>query len=113
MRTLIMGDEVTSQTGRVELIAGVTGRAVTLRYFDPALLASLDKPASVFGQNLLYECPAVHTAHKLRRDLGVRPRYTLPSELAQQTRAWDRTTGLCGQAIDFAVEDQRLATIGA
>jgi nucleoside-diphosphate-sugar epimerase len=112
MRTLIMGDEVTSQTGRVELIAGVMGRAVTLRYFDPALLASLDKPASVFGQNLLYECPAVHTAHKPRRDLGVRPRYTLPSGLAQ-TRAWDRTTGLCGQSIDFAVEDQRLATIGA
>jgi hypothetical protein len=33
--------------------------------------------------------------------------------LAHQTRAWDRKTGLCGQPIDFAVEDQRLATIGA
>ena len=107
-----MDDEVTSQTGRVELIAGVTGRAVTLRYFDPALLASFDKPASVSGQNLVYECHAVHAAHKLRRDLGVRPRYTLPSGLAQ-TRTWDRKTGLCGQSIDFAVEDQFLAKIGA
>jgi hypothetical protein len=103
---------VTSQTGRVELIAGVMGRAVTLRYFDPALLASFDKPASVSGQNLVYECHAVHTAHKLRLDLGTRHRSTVPSGSAQ-TWAWYRATGLRGRPIGVAVEDQRLAKIGA
>ena len=56
---------------------------MTLRHFDPALVKSVDKPGPVFGQNLVYDCHAVHTTHKLRAELGLRPRYTLASGLAQ------------------------------
>ena len=77
-----MGEDVVSQVGFVELIAEVIGRPVTLRHFDPALLKSFDKPGPVFGQNLVYDCHAVHTTTKLRNELGIRPRYTLAAGLA-------------------------------
>jgi len=67
------------------------------------------------AQSLLrqgHEVTVFHTAHKLRLDLGIRPRYTLPSGLAQ-TWAWYRSAGLCARPVDFAVEDQLLAKIGA
>ena len=108
----VTGDEVITQVGLVELIAEVMGRSVTPRYFDPALLKSWDKPGPVFGQNLVYECHAVHTTHKLRLDLGIRPRYTLASGLAH-TWDWYRTAGLHERPIDFSFEDQLLAKIGS
>ena len=108
----VMGDETTTQIGFVELIAEVMGRAVTPRYFDPALLKSVDKPGPVFGQNLVYERHAVHTTHKLRRELGIRPRYTLASGLAH-TWQWYRSAGLHERPVDFAFEDQLLAKIGS
>ena len=88
------------------------GRSVTPRYFDPALLKSVDKPGSVFGQNLVYERHAVHSTHKLRRELGIRPRYTLASGLAH-TWQWYRSAGLHERPGDFAFEDQLLAKIGS
>jgi len=108
----VMGDDVITQVGLVELIAEVMGRAVTPRYFDPALLQGIEKPAPVFGQNLVYERHAVHTTHKLRLDLSIRPRYTLASGLAH-TWDWYRTAGLHERPIDFSFEDQLLAKIGA
>jgi len=108
----VMGDESITQVGFVELIAEVMGRPVTPRYFDPALLKSVHKPGPVFGQNLVYECHAVHTTHKLRRELGIRPRYTLASGLAH-TWQWYRSAGLHERSIDFAFEDQLLAKIGS
>src|SRR5215510_9662582 len=90
----------------------VMGRSVTPRYFDPALLKSLDKPGPVFGQNLVYECHAVHTTHKLRRELGVRPRYSLASALAH-TWEWYKREGLADRPVDLAFEDTILAKIGA
>ena len=88
------------------------GRAVTLRHFDPALLRAVDKPGPVFGQNLVYECHAVHTTHKLRLELGIRPRYTLASGL-RRPGTWYRASGLRERPIDFTFEDQLLAKIGA
>ena len=73
----VMGEDVVSQAGFVELIAEVIGRPVTLRHFDAALLKSFDTPGPVFGQNLVYDCHAVHTTTKLRDELGLRPRYSL------------------------------------
>jgi nucleoside-diphosphate-sugar epimerase len=108
----VTGEEVITQVGFVELIAEVMGRPVTLRHVDPALVKSLDKPGPVFGQNLVYECHAVHTTHKLRLELGIRPRYTLASALAQ-TWAWYRASGLHERPIDTSFEDRLLATIGA
>src|SRR5215471_9014052 len=108
----VMGDESITQVAFVELIAEVMGRPVTPRYFDPALLKSVDKPGPVFGQNLVYECHAVHTTHKLRRELGIRPRYTLASGLAQ-TWQWYRSAGLHERPVDFSFEDQLLAKIGS
>ncbi|MBI2527584.1 MAG: NAD-dependent epimerase/dehydratase family protein [Candidatus Rokubacteria bacterium] len=108
----IMGEETITQVGFVELIAEVMGRPVTFRHFDPACLKGWDRPGPVFGQNLVYDCHAVHTTHKLRLDLGIRPRYTLRSGLAQ-TWDWYRATGLVEREGDFAFEDRLLATLGA
>ncbi len=96
----------------MELIAEVMGKPVALRYFDPALLKSFDKPGPVFGQNLVYDCHAVHTTHKLRTALGIRPRYTLASGLSQ-TWTWYQTSGFLDRVVDFTFEDQILAKIGA
>jgi nucleoside-diphosphate-sugar epimerase len=103
---------VITQVGFVELIAEVMGRPVTLAHFDPALLKQVDKPGPVFGQNLVYECHAVHTTHKLRLELGVRPRYTLASGLAQ-TWKWYRAEGLVERPIDTGFEDRLFVQIGA
>ena len=85
---------------------------MTLRHFDPALLKSFERPGPVFGQNLVYERHAVHTTHKLRLELGIRPRYTLASGLAH-TWAWYQSAGLHERTIDFSFEDELLAKIGA
>ncbi len=108
----VMGDDVVSQVGFVELIAEVMGKPVTLRYADPASYKRVDKPGPVFGQNLVYDCHAVHTTHRLRTELGVRPRYTLTSGL-HHTWKWYQASGLLDRSIDFTFEDQLLATIGA
>lgn len=108
----VMGEDVISQVGFVELIAEVIGRPVTLRHFDAALLKSCDKPGLVFGQNLVYDCHAVHTTTKLRAELGLRPRYTLHAGLAQ-TWEWYRAQGLDARPVDFSFEDRLLAKIGA
>jgi len=108
----VTGEDVVSQVGFVELIAEVMGKPVTLRPFDPALLKSLDKPGPVFGQNLVYDCHAVHTVTKLRAELGLRPRYTLHAALAQ-TWEWYRSQGLVERSVDFSFEDQILSKIGA
>ena len=108
----VMGEETVTQVGFVEAIAEVMGRPVTFRHFDPALLQDWDRPGPVFGQNLVYNCHAVHTTHKLRLDLGIRPGYTLRSGLAQ-TWDWYRAAGLVEREVDFAFEDRLLATLGA
>jgi nucleoside-diphosphate-sugar epimerase len=108
----VMGEDVVSQVGFVELIAEVIGRPVTLRHFDAALLKSFDKPGPVFGQNLVYDCHAVHTTTKLRQELGLRPRYTLHAGLAQ-TWEWYRAQGSAERPVDFSFEDRLLAKIGA
>ena len=108
----VMGEDTVTQVGLVELIAEIMGRGVTLVPFDPARLRDFDKPGPVFGQNLVYECHAVHTTYKVRRELGVRPRYTLGSGLAQTWR-WYREQGLHERPVDFAFEDQLLAKLGA
>jgi nucleoside-diphosphate-sugar epimerase len=108
----VMGEDTVSQVGFVELIAEAMNKPVTLRHFDPALLKSFDKPGPVFGQNLVYECHAVHTTTKLRQELGLRPRYTLASALAH-TWAWYEREGGLDRAVDFSFEDAILAKIGA
>src|SRR5678815_3709116 len=110
--THVMGDEITSRVAFVELIAEVMGKPVTLRYVDPALLKAAEKPGPVFGQNLVYDCHAVHTTHKLRTELGIRPRYTLASGL-HHTWKWYQASGLLERPIDFTFEDQLLAKLGA
>jgi nucleoside-diphosphate-sugar epimerase len=108
----VTGEETVTQVGFVELIAEVMGRRVELIPFDPARLRDFPRPGPVFGQNLVYECHAVHTTYKLRGDLGVRPRYTLASGLAQ-TWQWYRDHGPRERAVDFGFEDQLLATLRA
>jgi nucleoside-diphosphate-sugar epimerase len=107
----VMGEDTVTQVGFVELIAEAMKKPVTFRHFDPALLKSFDKPAPVFGQNLVYDCHAVHTTSKLRQDLGIRPRYTLASALAH-TWEWYKREGLVDRPVDFAFEDRVLAKIG-
>jgi nucleoside-diphosphate-sugar epimerase len=108
----VMGEEVVTQVGLVELIAEVMDRPAKLCHFEPALLKSFDNVGPVFGQNLVYECHAVHTTRKLRLELGILPRYTLASGLAQ-TWSWYRSAGLHERPIDFTFEDELLAKIGA
>jgi nucleoside-diphosphate-sugar epimerase len=108
----VMGDDVTTQTGFVELIAEIMGRSATVRHFDAAILKQFDKPGAVYGQNLVYECHAVHTTQKLRQELGVAPRYTLASGL-RQTWEWYLAAGLDQRPVDTSFEDQVLSKIGA
>ena len=94
----VTGEESISQVGFVELIAEVLRRPLTL----------VTAPAGVkvpFGQNLVYDCHAVYTTTKIRLDLGIRPRYTLASGLAQ-TFAWYEREGLARRDIDFSAEDE-------
>ena len=100
------GEEAITQAGLVELIAEIVGRPLTLVPVDPALLTRV--PAGpVFGQNLVYDCHAVYTTTKLRTELGLRPRYTLASGLAQ-TYEWYRKEGLDRRPVDFTTEDALL-----
>ena len=85
------------------------GHAAALRR-RPA--QELRQAGPVFGQNLVYDCHAVHTTTKLRNELGLRPRYTLHAGLAQ-TWDWYRAQGLAERAVDFSFEDRLLAKIGA
>jgi len=108
----VMGEDTVTQVGFVELIAEAMKKPVTFRHFDAALLKSFDKPGPVFGQNLVYQCHAVHTTTKLRQELGIRPRYTLASALAH-TWEWYKREGLVDRPVDLAFEDTILAKIGA
>ncbi|HUO62884.1 MAG TPA: NAD-dependent epimerase/dehydratase family protein [Terriglobales bacterium] len=108
----VMGEDTVTQVGFVDLIAEAMKKPVTFRHFDPALLKSFDKPGPVFGQNLVYDCHAVHTTTKLRQQLGIRPRYTLASAVAH-TWEWYKREGLVDRPVDFAFEDGVLAKIGA
>jgi nucleoside-diphosphate-sugar epimerase len=108
----VMGEDTVTQVGFVELIAEAMRKPVTFRHFDSAILKSFDKPAPVFGQNLAYDCHAVHTTSKLRQDMGIRPRYTLASAVAH-TWEWYRREGLVDRPVDFTFEDGLLAKIGA
>jgi nucleoside-diphosphate-sugar epimerase len=104
----VTGEEAVTQVGFVELIAEVLERPVTLRHFDPALLARFEAPGAVFGQNLVYDCHAVYTTAKVRAELGIRPRYSLAGGL-RQTWEWYRKEGLDQRPVDFAFEDRLLA----
>jgi nucleoside-diphosphate-sugar epimerase len=108
----VMGEDTVTQVGFVDLVAEVMKKPVTFQHFDQALLKSFDKPGPVFGQNLVYDCHAVHTTAKLRQELGIRPRYTLASALAH-TWEWYTREGHVDRPVDFSFEDAVLAKIGA
>jgi nucleoside-diphosphate-sugar epimerase len=94
----VTGEEAITQLGFVDLIAEVVKRPATLVHV----------PKAPFGQNLAYDCHAVYTTVKIRGELGIRPRYTLASGLAQ-TFEWYRREGLEQRPVDFAEEDALLA----
>jgi nucleoside-diphosphate-sugar epimerase len=96
----VTGEEAITQLGFVDLMAEVVKRPATLVY----------APKAPFGQNLAYDCHAVYTTAKLRRELGIRPRYTLASGLAQ-TLEWYLREGLDKRDVDFAQEDALLASL--
>jgi len=96
----VTGEEAVTQVGFVDLVADVVGRRATVVY----------APNAPFGQNLAYDCHAVYTTTKIRRDLGIRPRYTLAAGLAQ-TYEWYRREALDRRDVDFKDEDALLATL--
>jgi len=104
----VTGEESVSQVGFVEVIADVMNRPLTL------VLAPTpsDGPPAPFGQNLTYDCHAVHTTARVRTELGLRPRYTLAAGLAR-TLEWYLREGLDKRAIDFGAEDALLRSLGA
>ena len=102
----VTGEETVTQVGFVEVIAEVIKRSPTLVACPPEAA----KPFP-FGQNLVYDCHAVHTTTKVRQQLGIRPRYTLASGLAQ-TFEWYVREGLDRREIDFSVEDALLRRLG-
>ena len=104
----VMGEDVVSQVGFVELIADVMKRPLRLVHAPtPA-----GGPPAPFGQNLVYDCHAVHTTTRVRAELGLRPRYTLAGGLAH-TLAWYLGEGLDKRPVDFAAEDALLRSLGA
>jgi nucleoside-diphosphate-sugar epimerase len=100
----VMGEESVTQVGFVELIADVMKAPLRLVHV-PA-----DSKAP-FGQNLVYDCHAVHTTTRVREELGVRPRWTLAGGLAQ-TLEWYRREGLDRRDVDFSAEDAILRRLG-
>ena len=96
----VTGEEIVTQVGFVELIADVVQR--------PASLVHV--PEAPFGGNLVYDCHAVYATTRIRRELGIRPRYTLAAGLAQ-TYEWYRREGLDRRAVDFTEEDALLASL--
>jgi nucleoside-diphosphate-sugar epimerase len=94
----VSGEESVTQVGFVELIAEVMGRPLTL----------VPTTTAPFGQNLVYDCHAVYTTARVRRELGIRPSYTLASGLAQ-TFEWYRRDGLDRREVDFSQDDALLA----
>ena len=94
----VSGEESVTQVGFVELIAEVVGRRLTI----------VPVPKAPFGQNLVYDCHAVYTTTRVRRELGIRPRYTLVSGLAQ-TFEWYCLEGLDRREVDFSQDDSLLA----
>jgi len=99
----VTGEEAVTQVGLVELIADVIKRPLTLVHIETRRGAT---PVPL-GQNLVYDCHAVYTTTKVRRELGIRPRYTLAAGLAQ-TFEWYLREGLDRREIDFAAEDRHL-----
>ena len=99
----VTGEESITQVGFVELIAEIVKRPLTLVHVTAAPGA---KPAP-FGRNLGYDAHAVYTTTKIRTQLGIRPRYTLASGLAQ-TLEWYLREGLDRRDMDFAAEDELL-----
>ena len=99
----VTGEESITQVGFVELIAEIVKRPATLVHVTAA--AGTKPPP--FGQNLAYDCHAVYTTTKIRAQLGIRPRYTLASGLAQ-TFEWYLREGLDRRDVDFAAEDDLL-----
>src|SRR5437016_5519185 len=99
----VTGEEAITQAGFVELIADVIKRPLTLVHIDTPPGGG---PVP-FGQNLVYDCHAVYTTTKVRRELGIRPRYTLAAGLAQ-TFEWYLSLGLDRREIDFSAEDNHL-----
>ena len=104
----VMGEESITQVGFVETIAEVMQRPVRL-VAAPTPVGGKSAP---FGQNLVYDCHAVHTTTRVRAELRLRPRYTLGAGLAQ-TLAWYRREGLDKREIDFSAEDALLRSLGA
>ncbi len=100
----VSGEESITQVGFVELIADVLGRPASLVHVETAA----DAQPPPFGQNLAYECHAVYTTSKIRRQLGLRPRYTLAAGIAH-TFEWYTREGLDRRPIDFAAEDAILS----
>jgi len=94
----VTGEESITQVGFVELIAEVVKRPVSFVHV----------PKAPFGQNLVYDCHAVYTTTRIRHELGIRPRYTLASGLAQ-TFEWYLREGLDRRDVDFKEEDALLA----
>src|SRR5439155_18514556 len=92
-----------TQVGFVELIADVIKRPLTLVHVDTPPGGG---PVP-FGQNLVYDCHAVYTTTKVRRELGIHPRYTLAAGLAQ-TFEWYLSLGLDRREIDFSAVDDHL-----
>ena len=78
----VMGEDVVSQVGLRRADRGGDRPAGTLRTSTPRLLKAR-QAGRRFGQNLVYDCHAVHTTTKLRAELGLRPRYSLHAGLAQ------------------------------
>ena len=104
----VTGEEAITQVGFVELIAEIVKRPVRL---VPCPTPPGGKPAP-FGQNLAYDCHAVYTTTKVRAQLGIRPRYTLASGLAQ-TFEWYLREGLDRREVDVSAEDALLASLPA
>ena len=100
----VTGEESITQVGFVELIADIAKRPLSLVHCP----APPGGAAVAFGQNLVYDCHAVYTTAKIRRELGIRPRYTLAAGLAQ-TFEWYLDEGLDRREIDFSAEDVLLA----
>ena len=117
MRALIMGG---TEFISLHLVQSLLARGHEVAVFNrgrrgerlPPGVEAADKPGPVFGQNLVYDCHAVHTTHKLRTELGIRPRYTLASGL-HHTWKWYQASGLLERPIDFTFEDELLAKLGA
>lgn len=120
MRTIVA--DRTDHAALARALAGEHADALVDVTYAPTTGSDVDAVVDALGDRVghavfvstgrVYDhCHAVYTTAKIRRELLIRPRYTLAAGIAQ-TFEWYLAHGLDRRDVDFSADDAILANIG-